>query len=57
MGELISVRVFLFFVAFFLLRLVMFAVVPGPNRGHGLGLLGVATVVAFAAGAPASGQA
>jgi hypothetical protein len=50
-GELVYVRVFLFFVAFFLLRPVMFMLVPRPNRAHGLGLLGVSTLLAFLAGA------
>jgi hypothetical protein len=51
MGELISVRIFLFFVAFFLLRPVMFALLPKPNRAHGLGLLGISTFIAFLTGA------
>jgi hypothetical protein len=50
-GELVYVRVFLFFVAFFLLRPVMFLLIPRPNRAHGLGLLGVSTFVAFAVSA------
>jgi predicted permease len=51
MAELIFIRVFLFFVAFFLLRPVMFSVAPRPNRTHGLGLLGVSTLLAFVVGA------
>ena len=51
MAEVVSVRVFLFFVAFFLLRPVMLALIARPNRAHGLGLLGVSTFLAFAAGA------
>jgi hypothetical protein len=51
MAELIYVRIVLFAVAFFLLRPVMFMLIPKPNRGHGLGLLGVSTFVAFLAGA------
>ena len=51
MAEVISIRVFLFFVAFFLLRPLMLALIVRPNRAHGLGLLGVSTFVAFAAGA------
>jgi hypothetical protein len=51
MAELISVRVILFFVAFFALRPVMFAVLPRPSRAHALGLLGVSTLLAFVVGA------
>ena len=47
MAEVISIRVFVFFVAFFLLRPLMLAVIERPNRFHGLGLLGVSTLIAF----------
>lgn len=51
MAELISIRVVVFFVAFFALRPLMFMLIPQPNRAHGLGLLGVSTLVAFLASA------
>ena len=51
MAEVVSVRVLLFFVAFFTLRPLMLALLPKPNRAHGLGLLGVSTFIAFLAGA------
>ena len=51
MAEVISIRVFVFFVAFFLLRPLMLALVERPNRVHGLGLLGVSTFLAFGASA------
>ena len=51
MAETISIRVFVFFVAFFVLRPVMLALVERPNRFHGLGLLGVSTLIAFVASA------
>lgn len=51
MAEIISVRVFLFFVAFFGLRPLMFALIRTPNRFHALGLLGVSTFLAFLVGA------
>jgi O-antigen/teichoic acid export membrane protein len=51
MAEVISIRVFLFFVAFFLLRPVMFSLIQRPNRFHALGLLGVSTFLAFLSGA------
>ena len=51
MSEVISIRVFVFFVAFFLLRPPLLAVIARPNRFHGLGLLGVSTLVAFVASA------
>jgi hypothetical protein len=47
MAEVISIRVFVFFVAFFVLRPVMLALLPRANRAHGLGLLGVSTLIAF----------
>ena len=47
MAEIISIRVFVFFVAFFVLRPLMLALIERPNRGHGLALLGVSTLIAF----------
>ena len=51
MAEVVSIRVFLFFVAFFTLRPLMLALLPRANRAHGLGLLGVSTLIAFVLGA------
>jgi hypothetical protein len=53
MAEVISIRVFVFFVAFFTLRLVMLAAMPGAKRWHALVLLGASTLVAFVVGAVA----
>ena len=47
MVELISIRVALFFVAFFGLRPLMFLLIDRPHRAHALGLLGVSTLIAF----------
>jgi O-antigen/teichoic acid export membrane protein len=51
MAEVVSVRIFLFFVAFFTLRPLMLALLPRANRAHGLALLGVSTLIAFVLGA------
>ena len=47
MAEVISIRVIVFFVAFFALRPLMFMLMGSPNRAHGLGLLAVSTFIAF----------
>jgi hypothetical protein len=47
MAEVISIRVFVFFVAFFALRFVMLAAMPGAKRWHALVLLGVSSLIAF----------
>jgi hypothetical protein len=51
MAETISIRVFVFFVAFFALRPLMLKLLPRANRAHGLALLGVSTLIAFVVGA------
>jgi O-antigen/teichoic acid export membrane protein len=51
MAEVISIRVFLFFVAFFVLQPVLVLLLPRANRAHGLVLLAVSTLIAFMAGA------
>ena len=50
MAEVISVRVVLFLVVFFLLRPLMFMLIPRANRVHALGLLGVSSLIAFILG-------
>jgi len=51
MVEVISIRVGVFFVAFFVLRPLMLLALPKASRAHGLALLGVSTLIAFVVGA------
>jgi hypothetical protein len=51
MADLITVRILVFLAAFFVLRRLLPAVVERPRRIHGLGVMALATLIAFLVGA------
>jgi hypothetical protein len=51
MADLITVRILVFLAAFFILRRLLPRVVERPKRIHGLGVMAVATLIAFLVGA------